>query len=109
MIPPKAPASTTLRNARTYALRDGSPAGTSESPGLPGSSPPPLLVGSSSITPPLSQAPARHLLCRPRKLGLLLRRPAKPPPPRAPVGKAAVAAQRDRTAVDCSPTMRVPH
>ena len=37
MIPPKAPATTTLRNARTNAPRDGSPAGTSESP-VPGSS-----------------------------------------------------------------------
>src|SRR5262249_19717975 len=33
MIPPNPPASTTPRNARTYAPRDGSPAGTSESPG----------------------------------------------------------------------------
>src|SRR2546423_8603803 len=49
MTPPKAPASTTLRNASTYALRDGSPAGTSESPGSAESSPPPLLAGSSSI------------------------------------------------------------
>src|SRR3989454_974985 len=63
MIPPKAPASTTLRNARTYALRDGSPAGTSESPGspgLPGSSPPPLLVGSSSISRIVRRSTARQ-------------------------------------------------
>src|SRR5436305_13293938 len=60
MIPPKAPASTTLRNARTYALRDGSPAGTSESPGSPESSPAPLLVGSSSIRGIVRRSTARQ-------------------------------------------------
>src|SRR2546421_692367 len=60
MIPPKAPASTTLRNARTYALRDGSPAGTSESPGSAESSPPPLLAGSSSIAGIVRRSTARQ-------------------------------------------------
>src|SRR6266516_1531512 len=60
MIPPKAPASTTLRNARTYALRDGSPAGTSESPASAESSPPPLLVGSSSISGIVRRSTARQ-------------------------------------------------
>src|SRR5256714_13615557 len=60
MIPPKAPASTTLRNARTYALRDGSPAGTSESPGSAESSPPPLLAGSSSISGIVRRSTARQ-------------------------------------------------
>src|ERR671910_515431 len=59
MIPPNAPARTTLRNASTYAPREGSPAGTSESPDSP-DSPAPLLAGTSSIAPPLSQAPARN-------------------------------------------------
>src|SRR4029453_4427993 len=60
--------------------RDGSPAGTSESPGSPGS-PAPLLVGSSSMAPPLSQAPA------------LRRRAAKPPPPRSGILRRPKARQ----------------
>src|SRR5256886_1857987 len=45
-----------------------------------------------NLLPAPSQAPAPNYLGRPRKLRLLLRRSAKPPPSRAPVGKAAGAA-----------------
>src|SRR5918994_5168119 len=102
MIPPNAPARTTLRNASTYAPREGSPAGTSESPDSP-DSPAPLLAGTSSIAPPLSQAPARNYSVALASSGycsggrqsrrLRGRRSAKPPSPRRRIVRRSTAEQ----------------